>query len=110
MIALAKILFLFFFSHIKNPSLSRKFLIPYDVTTIFNNTTLQETIDIAINHIFNHNPNLNIIKKNLKTFPFCYIIDLFNGKFHNQTDGVVVGSPLVPVVDNIFMGFYVSND
>ena len=33
---------------------------------------------------------------------------LFNGKFYNQIDGVAMGSPLAPVLANIFMGFYES--
>ena len=52
-----------FASQIKNANLSGKFLVSYDVTSIFTNIPLQETIDIAINLIFNHNPNLNITKK-----------------------------------------------
>ena len=38
--------------------------------------SLQETIDIAINLIFNHNPNLNITKKELKKL-FLYTADSF---------------------------------
>ena len=30
---------------------------------------------------------------------------IFNSKFYNQIDGVVMGSPLAPVLANIFMGF-----
>ena len=67
-----------FVYQIKNANLSKKFLVSYDVTSLFTNIPLQETIDIAINLIFNHNPNLNITKKELKkTFPFCYITDSF---------------------------------
>ena len=54
-----------FASQIKNASLSSKFLISYDVTSLFNNIPRQETIDIAINLIFKHNPNLNITTKKL---------------------------------------------
>ena len=50
-----------FVSQIKNANLSKKFLVFYDVTSLFTNIPLQETIDITINLIFNHNPNLNII-------------------------------------------------
>ena len=67
-----------FFSQTKNANLSRKFLASYDVTSPFTNIALQETIDIAIYLIFNHNPNLNITKNELKNFfPFCYITDSF---------------------------------
>ena len=55
-----------FVSQIKNAHLYRKFLVSYDVTGLFTNILLQETIDIAINLIFNYNPNLNITKKKLK--------------------------------------------
>ena len=40
------------------------------VTCLFTNIPLQETIDVAINLIFNHNPNLNITKKELKKLFF----------------------------------------
>ena len=33
---------------------------------------------------------------------------LFSSKFYNQLDGVAMGSPLAPVLANIFMGFYKS--
>ena len=64
-----------FVCQIKNANLSKKFFVFYDVTSLFTNIPLQETINIAINLIFNQNLNLNITKKTLKTFPFCYIID-----------------------------------
>ena len=54
-----------FVSQIKNANLSKKFLVSYDVTSLFTNIPLQETIDIAINLIFNNNPNLNITRKEL---------------------------------------------
>ena len=56
----------FFVSQIKNANLPRKFLVSYDVSSLFTNISLQETIDIAINLIFNHNANVNITKKELK--------------------------------------------
>ena len=103
--------YFFFVSQIKNASLSLKFLVSYHVTSLFTNIPLQETIDTAINLIFNHNTNLNITKKELKKL-FLFATSrthfLFNGKFYNQIDGVVMGSPLGLVLANIFMGFYES--
>ena len=55
-----------FISQINNVNLSKNFLVSYEVTSRFTNIPLQETIDIAINLIFNHNPNLNITRKELK--------------------------------------------
>ena len=83
-----------FVSQIKNENLSKKFLVSYDVTSLLTSIPLQETIDIAINLIFNHNPNLNTTKKDLKNFSFLLHHFIFNGMFYNQIDGVAMGSPL----------------
>ena len=100
-----------FVSQIKNANLSKKFLVSYDVTSLFTNIPLQEIIDIAINLLFNHNPNLNITRKELKKL-FLFATSkthfIFNSKFYNQIDGVAMGSPLAPVLANIFMGFHES--
>ena len=55
-----------FVSQIKNANFSKEFFVSYDVTSLFPNAPLQETIDIAIKLIFNHNPNLNITTKELQ--------------------------------------------
>ena len=33
---------------------------------------------------------------------------IFNSKFYNQIDGVAMGSPLAPVLADIFMAFHES--
>ena len=65
MITLAKILFLLFVK-LKIANLSKIFLVSNDVASVFTNVPLEETIDIAINIIFNLNHNLNIARKELK--------------------------------------------
>ena len=100
-----------FVSQIKKAILSKKFLVSYDVTSLCTNIPLQETIDIAITLIFNHNPNLSITRKELKKlflFATSQTHFIFNGKFYNQIDGVAMGSPLAPVLANLSMGFYDS--
>ena len=101
----------FLCDQIKNVNLSGKLLVSYDLTSLFTDIPLQETIDTAINLIFNHNLNLNITKKELKKlflFATSQAHFLFNSKFYNQIDGVAMGSPLATVLANIFMGFYKS--
>ena len=64
-----------------------------------------------MNLIFNHNPNLNITRKELKK-PFLFATSqthfIFNSKFYNKIDGVAMSSPLAPALANIFMGFHES--
>ena len=100
-----------FVSQMNNANLSRKFLVSDDVTSLFTNISLQETIDIAINLTFNHNPNLNITKKELKKlflFATSQTHFIFASKVYNQIDGIAMGSSLTSVLVNIFMGFYES--
>ena len=97
-----------FVSQIKNVNRSAKVLVSYNVTSLFTNISLQETIDIAMNLIFNYNPNLNITKKELKKlflFATSQTHFIFNSKSYNQIDEVAMVSPLAPVLANIFMGF-----
>ena len=101
-----------FVSQIKNANLSKKFLISYNVISLFTYIPLQENMDLAINLIFNHNPNLNVTKKELKKifiFATSQARFIFSSKFYNQIVGVTMGFPLAPVLANIFMGFYKSN-
>ena len=76
-----------FVSQIKNANLSKKILVSYDVTSLFTSIPLQETMDIAINLIFDPSPKLNISKKELKKL-FLFVISqthfIFNGKFYNH--------------------------
>ena len=62
--------FFYFVSQIKNANLSAKFLVLYEVTSLFTNIALQETIDGIINLILNDNLNLNLTKNWLKNFSF----------------------------------------
>ena len=67
-------------------------------------TILLETIDIAINY----NLNLNITEKELKNRSLLlhYRPILFSTFFfHSKIDRVAQGSPLVPLLADIFMGF-----
>ena len=98
-----------FVSQIKNANFSKKFLASCDVTSLFTNIPLQEIIDIAINLIFNHNPHLNITKKELKKLFLLATSQthfISNSKSYHQIDGVAMGSPLVPVLAKTSMGFY----
>ena len=84
-------------------------MISCDACSLFTSIPLKETVDIDVNLLFEHNPDLNITKAELKKlfeFATSGTYFLFQGIFHNQIDGVAMGSPLGPVLANLFMGYY----
>ena len=86
-------------------------LVSYDVSSLSANVPLDETIAILAEKAFTENwfnstYNLNISKEDL--------VDLlnvstkgqlfqFNGALYEQTDGVAMGTPLGPLLANVFM-------
>ena len=83
-------------------------MVSFDVCSLFTNIPL-ETIDIAVNVILENNVGIKITKKELKQL-FIYATSkthfLFNDSIYDQIDGVAMGSPLAPVLANLFMGHY----
>ena len=103
----------------------------FDVTSLFTNIPLQETIDIILFEIFeneDNNFNLSVSMKNEKILAcslfgnenekvyftksqFKELLELatldnhfyFNGEIYKQIDGVAMGSPLGPTLANVFM-------
>lgn len=92
-------------------------LVSYDVSSLFTNVPLDETIEILANRAFTNNwfnltYDLNLTKTDL--------VDLlrvatkgqlfqFNGALYEQTDGVAMGSPLGPLLANVFMSSIEEN-
>ena len=98
-----------FINDIKKVSSSNNFMVSYDVTSLFTNIPLHDTITIAIDYIMEANPNIKIEKQELENlFHFATSKShfLFNGNFYDQIDGVAMGSPLGPVLANLFMAHH----
>ena len=101
-----------FIEEIKSVSVVDRFLISPDVTCLFTNIPLSEAINIAINLIFENSPDIKFIKRelpNLFRIATSETHFTFNGSIFYQIDGVVMGSPLAPVLANLFMGFHEQN-
>jgi len=96
-----------FLKDLKQINIDNNFTVSFDVCSLFTNIPLNETIDIAVNLIFDKKPDLKISKKELKDlFEFCTSKTnfLFNGVIYDQIDGCAMGSPLAPPLANLFMG------
>ena len=82
------------------------FLVSYDVTALFTNAPLDETIPILADKAFNDNwlsktCNMIISKDNpmdLLNVATKNQLFQFNGNLYEQVDGVAMGSPLGPLV------------
>ena len=71
-----------------------------------------ETIQIAVELIFHIKTNLRIFKTELKQL-FIFAISgahfLFKGNLYGQIHGESIGSPLGPVLANLFIGYHENN-
>ena len=82
-----------FFVCEKTPQISSNdiSLVHYDVRSFFTSITLQKTIQIAVKHIFENNPELKVMKCELKQFfnlAASGIYFIFNSSFYDQINGV----------------------
>ena len=85
-----------------------KFTVSFDVCSLFTNIPLNETLDLAVSLILKNEPNLKITSKELRElFDFATSKNnfLFQGVIYDQVDGISMGSPLAPILANLFMGF-----
>ena len=85
-----------------------KFTISFDVSSLFTNIPLEETLDLAVKHIFENNSELKITCEELKelfVFSTSKTNYIFDGVIYNQIDRIAMGSPLAPTLANLFMGY-----
>ena len=86
-------------------------LVSYDVSSLFTNVLVDETIDILVEKAFkddwfNKEYDLNITKTDI-----IELLEIatknrhfqFEGNLYEQVDGVAMGSPLGPLMANAFM-------
>lgn len=86
------------------------YLCSFDVSSLFTNIPLQETIEICISELFLltdtiANFDRNDFRKLLEMATMgCHF--LFKGVLFEQVDGVAMGSPLGPSLANVFMCYF----
>ena len=77
-------------------------LVSFDVSSLFTSVLLEFTIDVILQRIYREK---EIVRKITELLLLCtkVVHFSFNGKFYLEKDGIALGSPLEPVVANIFM-------
>ena len=82
-------------------------LISFDVVSLFTNVPIDATIDIIIRRIYEFKEIDTRITKNemRELILLCTknVHFMFNGETFTQVDGVAMGSPLAPILANIFI-------
>ena len=84
-----------FVNEITNLRTSNKFIVSFDVESLFTDIPLLESIELAVDYILSGNPNIKLSKDSLKEL---FLVDtahthfLFRGKYYDQIDGVAMGS------------------
>ena len=87
------------------------FMASFDVSNLFTNVPLRETIDICLEHLF-ANPTNTVIGLSKSLFGQLLQLSVlnsfftFDSKFYQQTDGLGMGLPLGPTFANIFMSYH----
>ena len=98
-----------FVNDIKQIRLNEKFLVSFDVVNLFTNVPLDETIDLAVDMVFDHYKDIQMSRVQMrKLFIFATKQTHFkyDGQYYDQIDGVAMGSPLGPKLANLFMGVH----
>ena len=82
-------------------------LVSFDVMSLFTNVSLDSTIDIILNRIYDKKElATNIERKDMTDVILLWTKNVrltFNNNIFKQTDGVAMGSPLDPVLAGIIM-------
>ena len=88
-------------------SMSQYKMVSFDVTSLYTNIPLNETIDIIINYLYNGNIKPPSMREEDMRKLLIYAAKeshfLFDGKLYQQIDGVSMGSPLAPILAEIFL-------
>ena len=84
------------------------YMVSFDVTSLFTNIPLHETINILLEKLFQNDTSLfhGFNKGDFKRLLEIAVQDthfIFNNKVFKQVDGVSMGSPLGPIMANAFM-------
>ena len=91
-------------------NISGSFMCSFDVVSLYTNIPLQETLQICLDTLYRENDvaKPSMPEKLLKTLLLKATTQVefsFGEVMYRQVDGVAMGSPLGPVLANIFMGY-----
>ncbi|CAL8069407.1 unnamed protein product [Calicophoron daubneyi] len=81
-------------------------MISFDVTSLFTNVPVLETVEYICDYMLENNISVGVPTRKLKELLLRCTMNvqfLFNDTFYREIDGVAMGSPLGPIMADIFM-------
>jgi len=92
----------------KFPAQANYFMVSYDVSSLYTNVPVLETVEILCNNIFSINDSIfnGFTRKNFTDFLKIALTDtlfIFNKVLYKQVDGLAMGNPMAPTMANAFL-------
>ena len=86
---------------------NRSFMVSFDVSSLYTNVPVSETIDLICSKLFSSNNSFGGYSKKLFRELLCVCVTntyfFFNNVLYKQIEGLAMGNPLAPTMANIFM-------
>ena len=83
------------------------YMCSYDIVSLFTNIPINETIEISLDMLYKDTNLVHGLTRLQFKKLLIYCVKqnhfVFNGMYYDQVDGVAMGSPLGPILDNIFI-------
>lgn len=98
-----------------NIDLNKNLLVSFDVVSLFTNVPVDKTLNILKDKLLNDqdlNTRTNLsVNTIMELLTICIKTTYFqlNDKFFQQNFGMAMGSPLSPIISNIFMEYFEEN-
>jgi hypothetical protein len=92
----------------KTPPSSKYMLVSFDVENLFTNVPALEAVNVAKKYLENTGAEATIISGFVSLLKVCIDQNYFkfNGEYYQQLDGLAMGSPLSPLLAELFMDYF----